>query len=222
VSLADSRGAGCREPSAQAGSPPVIGIFVGGRGLRMGGVAKANLRVADGRTILERTLACCAEASLQAFGVAPSIWLVGESSAYASHQLPRVADDPVGVGPIGGLRAFLRALPAATAGVALAGDMPLLTAHLLTRLQRETLGAAALAPRDAQGRWQPLFARYQAQRVLPLIDAALSAEKTSLQHLFSLLASGASVLSLSEAEQKCLHDWDRPGDVNTGCPESPE
>ncbi len=203
-------------------SPPIIfGVFVGGRGLRMGGVAKANLRVGDGRTILERTLECCARAS-SALGAPAPVWLVGESSAYAAHQLQCISDEPAGVGPIGGLRAFLRALPAASAGVVLAGDLPLLSPALLVRLQRETLEAAALAPRDAEGRWQPLFARYRAARVLPQIDAALAAGKTSLQHLLTSLGAEACVLSLSEAEQRSLHDWDRPGDMNTGCPESPE
>lgn len=206
--------------TAEQGSPLPIGIFVGGRGSRMGGVAKANLQVADGRTILERTLACCAESGRALGGAAP-IWLVGESAAYAAHQLQRIADDPAGVGPIGGLRALLRALPPASYALALAGDMPFITPQLLLRLQRETPGAAALAPRDAQGRWQPLFARYRAGRVLTELDAALAAGKTSLQHLFARLGAEACVLSLSEAEQGCLHDWDRPGDMNTGCPESP-
>jgi molybdopterin-guanine dinucleotide biosynthesis protein A len=187
----------------------------------MGGVAKANLKVADGRTILERTLACCREASRGVFGVSVPIYLVGESSAYSAHQLPRIADDPPGVGPIGGLRALLRQLPPTRFALALAGDMPLITAELLVRVQRETPDAAALAPRDAEGRWQPLFARYHAERVLPEIDAALAAGKTSLQHLFARLGADARVLPLSEAEQRCLHDWDRPGDMNTGCPESP-
>ena len=182
---------------ADGGPPPTLGIFVGGRGLRMGGVAKANLKVSDGRTILERTLECCEAASRSAFGVPARIWLVGESSAYPACSLDRIADDPVGVGPMGGLRAFLRALPPGACGI-------------------------ALAPRDAEGRWQPLFARYSAERVLVDIDAALAAGKTSLQHLFLRLGPEARVLSLSDAEQRCLHDWDRPGDMNTGCPESPE
>lgn len=210
-------------PRADGGPPPTIGIFVGGRGLRMGGVAKANLKVRDGRTILERTLECCEAASRSAFGVSPSIWLVGESAAYAAHaQLDRIADDPVGVGPIGGLRAFLRALPPDACGIALAGDMPALTPALLVRLQRETQHAAALAPRDAEGRWQPLFARYSAGRSLAAVDAVLAAGKTSLQHVFLWLGPAACVLSLSDAEQRCMQDWDRPGDMNTGCPESPE
>ena len=100
--------------------------------------------------------------------------------------------------------------------------MPLITPQLLARLYRETPEAAALAPRDAEGRWQPLFARYHASAVLPAIDAALAAGETSLQHLFARLGSTAHVLALSRAEQCCLHDWDRPGDMNTGCPESPE
>jgi molybdopterin-guanine dinucleotide biosynthesis protein A len=200
---------------------PAIGIFVGGKGLRMGGAAKANL-LFEGRTLLERTVAGCAAATRSLFGssASPRIWLVGESSAYAEHGLLRVADDPRGVGPMGGLRAFLRGLSPETPGLVIAGDLPFLTEQLIARLVSEAPGAAALAPREVDGRWQPLFARYEPRATLPEIDAALGAGRTSLQHLFARLGQRAVSLELSTTERCCLQDWDRPSDVIAGCPKS--
>jgi molybdopterin-guanine dinucleotide biosynthesis protein A len=207
----------------QLGSPPAIGIFVGGKGLRMGGVAKANL-LCEGRSILERTLGCCVAAMGSVFGASAvaRIWLVGESSAYVASGVERIADDPAGVGPMGGLRAFLRVLPPDVPGLVLAGDLPFLTEHLIARLASEAPGAAALAAREPDGRWQPLFARYLPGPVLREIDAALSGGKTSLQHLFARLGQRALPLELSGTEQRCLRDWDRPSDVIAGCPEAPQ
>jgi molybdopterin-guanine dinucleotide biosynthesis protein A len=202
---------------------PAIGIFVGGRGLRMGGVAKANLLV-QGRTILERTLEAC-HAALRAELVdsaLPQIYLVGESSAYSVPGVQRVADDPAGVGPMGGLRAFLRLLPRETPGLVLAGDLPFVTIDLIARLVREQPGAAALAPRDREDRWQPLFARYEPEQVLPEIDAALRAQRRSLQYLFERLGARARRLELSSREEAQLRDWDRPSDMTAGCPDSSE
>ena len=207
--------------ATQLGASPAIGIFVGGQGLRMGGVAKANL-IFQGRTVLERTLECCSAATRSVFGAkaAARIWLVGESSAYLASGVSRIADDPSGVGPMGGLRAFLRMLAPDTPALAIAGDLPFLDQELIVRLMSEATGVAALAPREADGRWQPLFARYLPGPVLPEIDAALYGGKTSLQHLFARLGQRAVPLELSGTEQRCLQDWDRPSDVIAGCPES--
>jgi len=188
----------------------------------MGGVAKANLMY-EGRTILERTLDVCAAATRQLFGseALPRICLVGESSAYAApHGVLRVEDDPCGVGPMGGLRAFLRGLSPVTAGLVIAGDLPFLSEQLIMRLLSEAPGAAALAPRELDGRWQPLFARYEPRVIVPEIDAALSAGQTSLQHLFARLGQRALPLELATSERNCLQDWDRPCDVIAGCPKS--
>ena len=189
----------------------------------MGGVPKANLLV-GGRPILERTVEQC-HAAARALGGEEAVlelWLVGNSAAYPAPGLLRVADDPAGVGPIGGLRAFLRQLlPEQQLGLVLAGDLPFLSVELLVRLFTESPGAAALAPRDEEGRWQPLFARYSPAALLPEIDAALLSGRTSLQHLFERLQDRAVPLPLSRAEWLLLRDWDRPSDVAAECPETP-
>jgi molybdopterin-guanine dinucleotide biosynthesis protein A len=189
----------------------------------MGGVAKANLLV-GGRSILERTVEQCHAAARVVWGdeATLELWLVGDSAAYRAPGLLRVADDPAGIGPIGGLRAFLRQLlPEQQPALVLAGDLPFLSVELLARLLRESPGAAALAPRDGEGRWQPLFARYSPGALLPEIDAALLSGRTSLQHLFERLRERAVQLPLSQAEWLAVRDWDRPSDMAAECPETP-
>jgi molybdenum cofactor guanylyltransferase len=190
----------------------VIGIFVGGQGRRMGGVAKGNL-VHEGRSILERTLEACH--GLASHGRSPSVYLVGESSAYVAPGVLRLLDDPPGVGPMGGLRALLRAAARQNVpALALAGDLPFLTSPLLGRLCSEAGEAAALAP-CADGRWEPLFARYRPEWLLPELDAALAGGQRSLQTLFRRLGARAVPLSLSVPEWQELRDWDSPSDMSS-------
>lgn len=196
---------------------PLIGIFVGGKGRRMGGVPKGNL-LHEGRSILQRTLDAC-DAIVSPSGAGRSgICLVGDSSAYRAPGTLRLADEPPGMGPMGGLRALLlEALRRDSVALALANDMPFLDSALLERLCFSLPGAQALAPFDA-GRWQPLFARYAPATVLPVLDAALSRLDTSLQVLFDGLGDQAQVFELSALEQETLRDWDRPSDVINACP----
>jgi molybdenum cofactor guanylyltransferase len=199
---------------------PVVGIFVGGRGLRMGGVSK-GLLVRDGRTLVERLVEACHAAA------APhrlaDLYLVGNAAAYAHTALPVLADDPAGVGPMGGLRSLLRS--AAAAGrdaVALAVDLPYPSIDLLRRLYLEQASAVAFAPREAE-RWQPLFARYRPTAALPALEAALAAGKTSLQEVFAGLAGGSgpvAELVLGAAERASLKDWDRPSDMDGTVPDA--
>lgn len=209
-------------PAARGAAMPavLVGVFVGGRGHRMGGVAKGNL-LCEGRSILDRTLAACAGAA-EALGVgAFEVALVGDSSAYSTSGVARIGDDPAGVGPMGGLRALLSDAQRRNAvALALANDMPYLEPALIARLVASGPEAAALAPRRDE-RWEPLFARYRPAPVLPVIDAALLRSDTSLQVIFAALGSAAAVLALSEREREVLHDWDRPSDVTRPCPKSP-
>jgi molybdenum cofactor guanylyltransferase len=199
---------------------PLIGVLVGGAARRMGGFPKGNLQ-RDGRTLLDRTLEACARALAQLpppSGPLP-ICLVGESSAYAPASfVSRLEDDPPGRGPMGGLRALLHeAARHDRPALALACDLPFLTVELLERALSESPGAPLLAPRQ-EGRWQPLFARYDHRAVLPVIESALVSDRTSLQVIFDSLGTHAVELTLSEAEHSALRDWDGPSDMFGGCP----
>ena len=109
------------------------------------------------------------------------------------------------LGPLGGLLALLRS----TGGhvIALACDMPYVSYELLRRLVEAPL-APIVAPRR-DGRWEPLFARYDAAQVEPLAHAARG--QTALWQLLD--AAGAVELPLAVDEHAQLDDWDAPEDV---------
>lgn len=175
--------------------PRVGGIFVGGRGTRMGGVAKGLLRAPDGGTLVDRWVRL-----FRALGLEPC--LVGEHEAYAAVALERVPDATGGVGPLGGLVALLERAEGPV--IAVACDMPFVSAALLERLVTTPSRAPILAPRR-EGRWEPLFARYDA-RALPLARAQLERGRGAL---FALLdAAGAEELPMGAAELAQLEDWD--------------
>jgi len=185
-----------------------IGVFVGGRGSRMGGAAKGLLALPSGERLLDRLLGEAHAALPEA-----STILVGAAAAYASFALGALDDDPPGIGPLGGLTALLAHAQGTghDAVLALACDLPFVSRTLLSRLSMAAPGALAVAPRR-DGRWEPLCARY-AVAALPLAREAVSEKRHSLQSLFARFAQQASELSLSDSEQRELFDWDTPEDM---------
>lgn len=173
-----------------------LGIFVGGGSTRMGR-PKGLLRASGGaETLVERLVRVGREAGLDPV-------LVGRAEPYAEvvTEVPRIADDPVGVGPIGGLRPLLRERPVA---VVVACDMPAVDGALLARL-RDAEGV--VAPRT--DRWEPLCARYEAALVSEAIERALDAGELSLQRLLDRV--GAAPIDVGPER---LVDWDTPADVS--------
>lgn len=193
-------------------SPPLIGVFVGGQGRRMGGVAKGLLPAPDGGTLIERLLRII-ESSARESGVAAPVVLVGSSEPYAELKLPTIADEPGGIGPLGGLSALLaRARDEARgAALALSCDLPFVTPRLVSRLMTEAPDAPALAPR-VQTMWSPLTARYSVA-ALPVILEAISEGQHSLQGVFARLGTACRELLLNETERSALLDWDSPEDM---------
>ena len=200
----------------------------------MGGVAKGLLPAPDSGEPLVARLRHKAES------LGLRCVLVGAAPAYAGLGLEMIGDDPPGLGPLGGLRALLRAAAGAPV-LALACDLPFVSRALLARLAspgaHETddpdrihpprlpdANAAeqsgrqrwpADAPIDVlaarrQERWEPLCARYHAS-VLPVLDAALAEGERSFQGLLRRLRVGE--LRLSPEQEHELTDWDAPGDI---------
>ena len=171
----------------------------------MGGAAKGLLPLPNGERLLDRLLAECHAALPDA-----SIVLVGAAEAYAGFELASLADEPSGIGPLGGLAALLA--DAERAGVssvlALACDLPFVSRALITRLANEAPQAHAVAPRRGTI-WEPLCARY-ALSMLSDVRAAIANDQRSLQKLF---LSEAHALVLSESEERELFDWDSPEDM---------
>jgi len=181
---------------------PLAGIFVGGPARRMGGRPKGLLEAPDGVTIVERWRAMLADAGAE-------VVLVGDAAAYAGLGVPALADDPPGVGPLGGLVALLRRA-ADRPAVAVACDMPFVSRALVERLLAAPDAAPIVAPRR-EGRWEPLCARYDPARVLPLAVARAASPYHSLQRLLD--DAGAAPLPLAPQEADELRDWDSPDDV---------
>ena len=182
--------------------PALAGIFVGGAGKRMGGVAKGLLRTEDGTTIVERLRGMLEQLGLR-------VVLVGAGAAYAGLGLEVVADEPSGIGPLGGLSALLRCADDAWV-IALACDMPFVTGEIVERLLAASNDAPIVAPRR-DGRWEPLCARYDPARVIAHALALARTRDHSLQRL--LRDSGAVELPLGPQEADLLRDWDTPEDA---------
>lgn len=181
---------------------PLLAIFVGGAATRMGGRPKGLLPAPDGRSIVERWRDLAAEVGLP-------VVLVGDARAYAHLGIESVADGVPDAGPLAGLCALLRARPEPRI-IAVACDMPFVTVQLLRRLAGTDCDAAVLAPRR-DGRYEPLFARYDGARVLPLAERQLAGGDRSLQKL--LRDAGADDFILSDDEWPLLADWDEPADA---------
>lgn len=173
------------------------GIFVGGRGTRMGGVAKGLLEAPEGGTLVMRWAML-----FRALSIEPV--LVGEHEAYADLPLPKIADAVTDIGPLGGLLSLLERAPP-NGAIAVACDMPFVSERLLSKLASFPSDRPIVAPKR-DGRWEPLFARYTPAALATARSNAASGAH-SLQTL--LEAAGAEELPLDPSEAAQLEDWDR-------------
>jgi molybdopterin-guanine dinucleotide biosynthesis protein A len=160
------------------------------------------LRAPEGGTLVERWIALLARAGVGA------VVLVGRGEAYEGLGIDRVDDEPAGIGPLGGLVALLRRAGARHA-LALACDMPFVPDSLVAKLLAAP-AAAIVAPRR-DGRWEPLFALYDAPRVLGLATRRVKTGDHSLQGLLG--AASAAELPVAPEEAWALRDWDAPDDL---------
>ncbi len=186
----------------------VVGIFVGGQGSRMGGVAKGLLRApASDLTLVERL-------AREALAAAPSaqLTLVGAAPAYADLGRPMIADVPPGVGPIGGLCGLLSYARAHGAShvLALACDLPRLDRSTIARLLDDARDAEVVVVEHAGVR-NPLIARYAVGPALDAAQAALGSGRRSLQAVLDALrATNLPIPPGSEVAD----DWDTLSDVS--------
>lgn len=187
---------------------PLLGLFVGGKARRFGGIPKGWLEAPDGQSIVERTVRITRAVIPEA-----TLVLVGDAGAYERLGLQAIADAPSGIGPLGGLAALLAEAErrGAHSALALACDMPFLSTDLIRRLCQSAPEAPVLAPHPPGQPWYALTARY-ATAVLPVFRAMIADGEHKLQRLFERVP-GATALSLSEQELAVLVDWDSAEDV---------
>jgi molybdopterin-guanine dinucleotide biosynthesis protein A len=179
----------------------IAGVLVGGQGSRMGGAPKGLLRTPSGETIVERWAAIFDRLGLDRV-------LVGVRSEYAALGWRSIEDDAAARGPLAGLLALLSDAGEGHA-IAVACDMPYVSDALVSALLAAA-PAPIVAPRQ-DDRWQPLFARYDAPRVLPLARAQAHAGQWALQSLLD--RAGAVELALDDAQREQLRDWDVASDI---------
>lgn len=182
---------------------PVLGIFVGGSSSRMGGAPKGLLTVPGTDAAIVDHLANIG----RALGL--RVVLVGEARAYDGHaqHAERIADAPVGVGPLGGLAALLEAAGPSHA-VALACDMPqVMQADVEALCALPTGPVAYAARRNDSAPWEPFFARYDAPRARTHVRAALAAGDRSLQAALARMHPAVAPI-----RPAALTDWDSPAD----------
>ncbi len=184
----------------------VAGIFVGGAATRMGGVAKGLMRLPGGGPTLVTRWCATLE------GLCTEVVLVGRHPAYAPLGIESLADEPPGIGPLGGLVALLRRGGNAHV-LAFACDMPFVGRALVERLVGFAGDSPAVAPRR-DGKWEPLCARYDPRRILPVALDHVRLDHRSLQRLLD--AAGATELPLEGREAEELRDWDTPEDATPG------
>lgn len=154
-----------------------LAVVAGGRGERLGRVAKGLLEV-EGRTVLERLLEL-----VPALGLAEVLLVANLAEPYARYGLRTVADVVPGKGAPGGVHAAM--VGARTAWVlAVACDMPFVRPEAV-RLLLEARGPEVDAVCfEVSGRLEPLLAVYRAK----LADAwgeVLQREDPSLRALLS-------------------------------------
>jgi molybdenum cofactor guanylyltransferase len=179
----------------------VGGIFVGGRARRMGGIAKGLLTGPSGETLVARWRRLFDELGMPCL-------LVGRHDAYVDMDIECIADDPPHIGPLGGLIALLTRAGEGRA-IAVACDMPYVEIALLKKLASHLSRAAIVAPRRGD-LWEPLFARYDAPRVIVAARERSVSGEHGLQGLLD--TAGAEPLPLDVGESDQLRDWDRPED----------
>lgn len=155
----------------------------------MGGVDKSQL-IVEGERIIDRQLRvlreCCAEVAMVCPALPPEL-----------HDVTRLDDRVGGLGPVDGLAAALR-WSASPWLLAVASDMPFVSAALVETLWRKRAGASMVAAR-VDGRVQPLFALYR-RELSQALDELLRKRELRLSSVLESPPTGAAVHWVSEQE----------------------
>jgi molybdopterin-guanine dinucleotide biosynthesis protein A len=186
----------------------IAGIFVGGKGVRLGGLAKGLLHVpGDTSTLVERLTR-----KLEAVGV-ETIVLVGDRPDYADLHVPSIPDSGIDLGPMAGLMSLVRHAMnlGRTYALAIACDMPYVESPLLHTLCHAAPEAFALVPKRAL--LEPLCARYLAAAVEPLIAHKLSVPQLSITAMLRELGDDCVMIPIAGELASSLDDWDEPADL---------
>jgi molybdopterin-guanine dinucleotide biosynthesis protein A len=195
--------------------PHTGAVLAGGAGRRMGR-PKHDLKLPDGRSMLETVAAVLG-------AVCARVVVVGEVET----SLPRVMDLRPDQGPLGGIEALL-ASGLDDQYLVCPCDVPLVTGALLMRLVETPEAAASVFRLEGDDAFVPLPARISA-RVLVRVRALLDAQQRAVHRLVSSI--DAEVIPLASAQARQLANantrqeyeaisraWARTGDDEAGGP----
>lgn len=155
--------------------PPLRGgILIGGASTRMG--TPKHLLIIGGRTMLDSLCEVLAP-------FVTDTALIGQAHLPDGASVVEQLTDAAGVpGPLGGLLAALRA-DRQRAWLIVACDMPLISPDALRWLiGQRSASRAAVLPRTADGRVQPLLAVYEPS-ILPHVERLAASGRLAVRHL---------------------------------------
>lgn len=184
-------------------------ILAAGKSTRMGR-DKAFLTLADGTTLVARQAAL-----LRSIHVNDLLISARPHTDYNVHGAHRVYDTHPDTGPLAGIAAAL-AHSKQPHLLALAVDLPLMTAHFLRSLLEHTAPGVGAAPVTARG-FEPLCAVYpNTPDSRAVIDAVLAKGDFSLQHLLRAAVDAGWMRSVpvAEADLPLFANWNTPEDLN--------
>lgn len=175
-------------------------ILAGGRGLRAGGIDKAQLQLND-RTFLAGIISDIpVEVSVYVVGpIRPTprpVTFVHESETYG--------------GPVSALHSAVASLATPVACI-IAVDMPRV-GPVISRLARNWRGEDALIARDFEGRIQPLCGAYSLAALRAALDDMGKTFGASMHSLLKRL--DVKEFPLDSAESQALWDVDVPSDLD--------
>ena len=183
-------------------------LLAGGQSRRMG-QDKARLVLPDGRRLWERQLGVLRELGPE------ELFISGTRRDDFPGDVPCLADELPGCGPLGGIAAALKAIQSARL-VVLAVDLPAMTAGFLRTLLAkgpDTLSVAGLIPQTDDGFFEPLAAVYP-KAALAEAQTQLRSADRSLQRLVRrLVETGkAAARPVMSEEMPLFANWNRPDD----------
>lgn len=184
-------------------------IIAGGAAARFGGRVKPLVEV-GGRRILDRQLEVLS-------ALAPEILIAAnDPEPFAGTRLPVVPDRITGAGPLAGIHAA-RLATGRPWLLAVAGDMPFLSAAVIERMLRCRDGADAVAP-VVDGFPQALHALY-APACAAIIERRLRAGQSKAHALFAdpelrPVFVGEAALRADDPSLRFLRDVDSPQDLS--------